>query len=129
MGQSRTPPRRQSSDSFVPIVVILAVLVILGVIAAAILIGTGVTNMKTGKISVTITNYDIEDRAVSIYIDGEHSTDEVIPAGFQWTGLVELRWRGADPIKEISVLSGAGTQTKQVQMIEGSIASVSFELS
>ncbi len=35
----------------------------------------------------------------------------------------------SDSIKQVSVFSAAGTQTKDVQMIEGSIASVSFELS
>jgi len=129
MGQPGVPTQRRSSSWLVPIVVILVILIILGLIAALTLVDMGITDMKTGKLSITISNYDIEDRDVSIYVDGEHSTDEVVPAGFQWTGLVELRWTSADPIKEISVLSGAGTQTKQVQMIEGSIASVSFELS
>ena len=123
------PVQGPSSDWFVPVVVILEVLVVLGLIAAAVLMDSGIADVKTGKLSITIRNYDIEDRDISIYIDGEHSTDKIIPAGFEWTGLVELRWSGADSIKEISVLSGAGTQTKQVQMIEGSIASISFELS
>jgi len=128
MGQPGVSAQQQPSTWLIPIVVILVILIILGLIAALTFVDMGITDMKTGKLSVTISNYDIEDRDVSIYVDGEHSTDEVVPAGFQWTGLIELRWTSADPIKEISVLSGAGTQTKQVQMVEGSIVSVSFDL-
>jgi hypothetical protein len=88
----------------------------------------GITDMRTGILSITVTNYDVDDREISIFIDDKFLRDEVIPGGYQWSGTIDLRWLPDDPVKQVSVFSAAGAQTKQVQMIEGSIASVSFEL-
>jgi len=129
-GPSAPRERRQKTPDWVTVVIVLTVAVFaIAIISWAILQNNdSLLGLETGSLSVTITNHDFNDREISIYIDGKHSTDKLIPAGYQWTGLIEFSWSGADPIKEISVISGAGTESKQVQIVKDSIVSVSFEL-